>query len=56
MKITKIRFFEYGKAPPKNSRYKGKITNDTVGGYFDYTGRMNAKKIYYLVDLISLLK
>ena len=44
MKITKIRFFEYGKASPKNSRYKGKITNDTVGGYFDYTARMNAKK------------
>ena len=43
MKITKIRFFEYGKAPPKNSRYKGKITNDTVGGYFDYTGRDEAK-------------
>lgn len=43
MKITKIRFFEYGKAPPKNSKYKGKITNDTVGGYFDYTGRDEAK-------------
>lgn len=39
MKITKIRFFEYGKEPPKNSRFKDTISNETVGGYFDYTGR-----------------
>lgn len=44
MKITKIRFFEYGKAPPKNSRYKGKITNDAVGDYFDYTGKTVGKQ------------
>lgn len=43
MKIAKIRFF-YEQASSKNSRYRKRITNDTVGGYFDYTGRMNAKK------------
>lgn len=43
MKITKIRFFEYGKDAPKNSRYKGKISNETISGYFDYTSRDEAK-------------
>ena len=45
MKITKIRFFEYGKDPPRNSRYHGKISNETVSGYFDYTGREEAKDV-----------
>lgn len=35
--------FEYGKPPPKNSRYKGKIGNDTGDSYFGYTGRDEAK-------------
>ena len=45
MKITKIRFFEYGQKPPKNSRFKDTISNETIGGYFDYTGREEAKDI-----------
>lgn len=45
MKITKIRFLEYGKDPPKNSRLKETISNETVGGYFDYTGREEAKDV-----------
>lgn len=45
MKITKIRFFEYGQKPPKNSRFKDTISNETVGGYFDYTSREEAKDV-----------
>lgn len=45
MKITKVRFFEYGKLPPKNSRYQGTISDKTVAGYFDYTGREEAKDV-----------
>lgn len=29
----------------KNSRYKGKISTETISGYFDYTGRDDAKVI-----------
>lgn len=50
MKITKIRFFEYGKEPPKNSRFKDTISNETVGGYFDYTGREEAKDVDKEID------
>ena len=50
MKITKIRFFEYGQKPPKNSRFKDTISSETVGGYFDYTGREEAKDVDKEID------
>ncbi len=43
--IDTIRFFEWGKQAPKNSRFKG-IMNDKMifgyNGYMDYTGRKDA--------------
>ncbi len=45
VEIDKIRFFELGKPAPKNSRFKGIITQDTVfgrKGWLDYTGREEA--------------
>ena len=51
MKITKIRFFEYGQKPPKNSRFKDTISNETIGGYFDYTGREEAKEVLRPIEV-----
>lgn len=45
VEIDKIRFFELGAKAPKNSRFKGIITQDTVfgrKGWLDYTGREEA--------------
>ena len=45
VEIDKIRFFELGMKAPKNSRFKGIITQDTVfgrKGWLDYTGREEA--------------
>lgn len=45
VEIDKIRFFELGMKAPKNSRFKGVITQDTVfgrKGWLDYTGREEA--------------
>ena len=42
--MIKIRFFEYGKVSSKNFRYKGKIINDAVGGYFGYTDKTVGKQ------------
>ena len=45
VEIDKIRFFELGMKAPKNSRFKGIITQDTVfgrKGWLDYTGRAAA--------------
>lgn len=44
MEMIKIRFFEYGKVSSKNFRYKGKIINDAVGGYFGYTDKTVGKQ------------
>ena len=45
VEIDKIRFFELGMKAPKNSRFKGIITQDTVfgrKGWLAYTGREEA--------------
>ena len=43
--IDTIRFFEWGKPAPKNSRFKGTMNAAMIfgaRGYMDYTGRKNA--------------
>ena len=45
MKITKARFMVYGYKPPSNSRMKKEISMDSISGYFEYTGRDEAKDI-----------
>lgn len=40
--VTKFRFLEYGKEPPKNSRMKGTITTETMIGWYAYTSRKEA--------------
>ena len=43
--IEKIRFMEYGKPAPKNSRYEGQIMSSSVfghSGFMEYTGRTTA--------------
>ena len=45
MKITKARFMVYGCKPPSNSRMKKEISLDSISGYFEYTGREEAKDV-----------
>lgn len=45
MKITKARFMICGYNPPSNSRMKKEISSESISGYFDYTGRDEAKDI-----------
>ena len=43
--VEKIRFMEYGKPAPKNSRYEGQIMSSSVFGhcgFMEYTGRTTA--------------
>ena len=43
--IDTIRFFEWGKPAPKNSRFKGTMNAKMIfgrNGYMDYTGRKDA--------------
>ena len=51
---NKDQIFEYGKPPPKNSRYKGKIRNDIVDSYFGYTDRDEAKNDYKTVEKMAI--
>ena len=45
MKITKARFMMNGYNPPSNSRMKNKVSMDSISGYFEYTGRDEAKDV-----------
>lgn len=45
MKITKARFMMNGYKPPSNSRMKKEISMDSISGYFEYTGRDEAKDV-----------
>lgn len=45
MKITKARFMICGYNPPSNSRMKKEISSESISGYFDYTGRDEAKDV-----------
>ena len=43
--IDTVRFFEWGKPAPKNSRFKGTMNAKMIfgaNGYMDYTGRKDA--------------
>jgi len=40
--IGTVRFIEFGKLAPKNSRFKGIITTESLVGFKDYTGRDDA--------------
>lgn len=40
--ISKFRFLEYGKAPPKGSRFKGTISTASLLDWYAYTGREKA--------------
>lgn len=54
--IDTVRFFEWGKPAPKNSRFKGTMNAKMLfgyGGYMDYTGRKEATEEYYR-DQITL--
>ena len=45
VEIDKVRFFQLGSQAPKNSRFKGIITQDTLfgkGGWLEYTQRDEA--------------
>ncbi|WRK55548.1 hypothetical protein SD457_12665 [Coprobacillaceae bacterium CR2/5/TPMF4] len=35
--ISKVRFFEYGKPAPANSRFKGILDEQSLIGYYHYT-------------------
>lgn len=45
MKITKARFMMNGYKPPSNSRMKKEVSMDSISGYFEYTGRDEAKDV-----------
>lgn len=45
MKITKARFMMSGYKPPSNSRMKKEVSMDSISGYFEYTGRDEAKDV-----------
>lgn len=45
MKITKARFMVNGYKPPSNSRMKKEVSMDSISGYFEYTGRDEAKDV-----------
>lgn len=45
MKITKARFMMNGYNPPANSRMKKEVSMDSISGYFEYTGRDEAKDV-----------
>lgn len=51
MKITKARFMVYGCKPPSNSRMKKEISLDSISGYFEYTGREEAKDVEKEVEV-----
>lgn len=51
MKITKARFMVYGCKPPSNSRMKKEISLDSISGYFEYTGREEAKDVKKEVEV-----
>ena len=40
--ISKFRFLECGKAPPKGSRFKGTISTASLLDWYEYTGREKA--------------
>ena len=40
--ISKFRFLECGKAPPKGSRFKGSISTASLLDWYEYTGREKA--------------
>ena len=40
--ISKFRFLECGKAPPKGSRFKGTISTESLLDWSEYTGREKA--------------
>ena len=50
MKITKARFMMNGYKPPSNSRMKKEISIDSISGYFEYTGRDEAKDVVKEVE------
>lgn len=50
MKITKARFMIYGYNPPSNSKMKKEISSESISGYFDYTGRDEAKDVEKEID------
>lgn len=44
VKISKLRFMQYGKPAPAGSRYKGIINTESLLGYSEYTDRAEAKE------------
>lgn len=50
MKITKARFMMNGYKPPSNSIMKKEISIDSISGYFEYTGRDEAKDVVKEVE------
>lgn len=45
MKITKARFMINGYRPPANSKMRKEVSMDSISGYFEYTGRDEAKDV-----------